>query len=98
MNSLCVVSVVVDLNQIWVEATISMPGSDKKLNSRDIETRIKKTENEISHLRDMFAHRNTHGGKRFRARKISIENNIDHAQKRLSQLNIAHQRIQFLND
>lgn len=62
---------------------VILPHSDKVLSSSDIDKKIEKTKSHISHLNGSLAHRNTHGGKRFRAKNISIKDLISSASKRL---------------
>jgi hypothetical protein len=63
-----------------------LPRSETLLSGAEITKKIIKTENHISYLMSHMPSRNTHGGKRFRARKISIENQITLAQQRLETL------------
>lgn len=50
-----------------------MPYSDKVLTETQLEEKIEKLRSHIEHLTNQIAQRNTHGGKRFRHRKISLQ-------------------------
>ena len=65
---------------------VILPQTDKVLYLSDIEKKIEKTNNQLVHLEQKKGHRNTHGGKTFRARAISIED----------QKAVASQRLQLL--
>ncbi len=68
---------------------VILPHSDKVLSSSDIDKKVEKTKSHISYLSGGLAHRNTHGGKSFRAKNISIKDQISSASKRLELLESA---------
>lgn len=63
--------------------------SKKLLSSQDTDKKIERTERHIKHLVAQFPQRNTHGGKGFRAKRISILNQISLASNRLTSLRLA---------
>ena len=68
---------------------ITLPRSDKVLLEADIDARIAKAKVEIDHLTNRLAHRVKHGGKRFRARQISIKDQRELCTARLKELESA---------
>jgi hypothetical protein len=52
-----------------------------------LEKKIEKTETNIEHLTGALGHRKTHGGKNYRTRQISLNNQINSASKNLTLLN-----------
>lgn len=79
---------------------VILPRSDKVLLEADIDTRIAKAKSEIDHWKNRLAHRVTHGGKRFRARQISIKDQRELCTARLKELESAkaifvNQRIRY---
>lgn len=68
---------------------VLLPHSDKVLSLSDIDKKVEKTKSHISHLSGSFAHRNTYGGKSFRAKNMSIKDQISSASKRLELLESA---------
>lgn len=85
-------------NPQTLEQGVVLPHSSKIISENDIDSRINKTKNHINHLSESQAHRKTHGGKRFRARQISIRNQIEIASKQLTLLNEAKVIIVKLNN
>lgn len=65
---------------------VLMPYSDKVLTVTEIDAKIQKAKGEIDYLTKGLASRITHGGKRFRARQISIKSRIGLASERLTLL------------
>jgi hypothetical protein len=65
---------------------VILPQSSRILFESDIDTKIKKVRSHIDHLSNAQSHRKTHGGKRFCARQISLQNQIQHASRRLALL------------
>lgn len=59
---------------------------NSKLEISKLDQKIANTLGHIEHLKGQLAHRKTHGGKAFRAKKISIENQISEANERLKHL------------
>lgn len=72
---------------------VILPQSSKVLFESDIDSKIQKTKSHIDHLSNAQAHRNTHGGKRFRAKQISLRDQIDSSTKRLALLTSAKKVI-----
>ncbi len=66
-----------------------LPHSDKVLTSEDIDRKIKRTEERIVKLTQGMPHRNTHGGKSFRAEKRAAQDQVSLASQRLKLLNRA---------
>lgn len=77
---------------------VVLPHSHHVLFESDIDSRIKKTKGHIDHLFNAQSHRNAPGGKRVRARKISLQNQIQYASERLSLLVSAKAIIIKLNE
>lgn len=65
---------------------VVLPQSSKVLFEFDIDSKIKKTKSHIDHLSNSQAHRNTHGGKRFRAKQNLLKGQIDLSTQRLALL------------
>lgn len=63
-----------------------LPHSDKVLSETDIDGRIDTLNQHKQQLSNSLAHRNTHGGKRFRAKRISKENEMALVSKKLELL------------
>lgn len=57
--------------------------------------KIQNTKNHIAHLSEKIVEKKTHGGKRCRARKVSIKNQIQTSTARLSLLLTAKWAVQF---
>jgi hypothetical protein len=78
---------------------VILPHSEKILNAQDLDKKITKVKGHIEHLTAQQPHRNTHGGKAFRAKRISLQNQIALASDRLHLLQSAkatiNQRIQL---
>ncbi len=76
---------------------VVLPHSSKVLFEHDIDKKIEKTKGHISHLSNSQSHRNTHGGKRFRARQISLKDQVQYFSKELTLLTSAKEIIVKLN-
>jgi|GEM_PF-5677453 hypothetical protein len=76
---------------------VILPRSDKVLFACDINKKIEKVRSQIGHLNQSLSHRNTHGGKAFRARNISIKDQISSASERMELLQSAKTPIIELN-
>jgi hypothetical protein len=76
---------------------VILPQSSRVLFEIDIDTKIQKTKNHIDHLSNAQSKRNTHGGKKFRARQISLREQLDSSSKRLVLLTSAKEIIVKLN-
>jgi hypothetical protein len=63
----------------------------------DIDKKIEKTKSHLSYLSNSQSHRITHGGKRFRARQISLQEQVQSYSERLSLLTSAKKNIVQLN-
>jgi len=63
---------------------VMLPHSEKVLTASDLDKKIQKLRHHIEHLNGSIAHRKTHGGRHFRDRKISIQNQIDLANQKLN--------------
>lgn len=63
--------------------TMIFPRSDKFISFREIDKRIGKMSKHIHHLEQSLAHRHTHGGKKFRERKIALQAQLSKASKKL---------------
>lgn len=71
---------------------VILPHSNKFLTFQDIDERIKKTRDHINHLTQSVSHRqHTHGGKGYRARRVTVQNQIVLASKKLELLQSASQ-------
>lgn len=63
--------------------SVTLPDSDRVLFESDIDSKIKKTKRHIDHLSNAQSHRKTHGGKRFRAKQLSLRTQLDSTAQRL---------------
>jgi hypothetical protein len=72
---------------------VILPRSSKVFFESDIDSKIQKTKSHIDHLSNAQAHRNTHGGKRFRAKQISWRDQVDSYTKKLALLTSAKEVI-----
>lgn len=72
---------------------VILPHSNRWLNAADINIKIKQTKNHIAHLVQAQTHRQTHGGKRFRARQIALRTRSNIYVKRLELLSAAKAAI-----
>jgi hypothetical protein len=77
---------------------VMLPHSSRVLFDLEIDSKIKKTQKQIEHLSNAQSHRNTQGGKRFRARKISLHNQVELFCKRLTVLTLAKEIVINLNN
>lgn len=76
---------------------VILPRSDKVLFACDIDKKIERARSQIDHLNQSLSHRNTHGGKAFRARNISIRDQISSASERMKLLQLAKASITELD-
>jgi hypothetical protein len=67
--------------------------SEKVLSAQDLDKKIEKAKGQIEHLTAQLPHRNTHGGKGFRAKKISLQDQISLISDRLTMLQMAKAAI-----
>ena len=72
---------------------VILPHSGKVLSDQDLDARISKTVGHLEYLANAQAHRNTHGGKRFRSRKVSNLSQRQQASERLQTLQKAKQML-----
>lgn len=79
------------------ENGVILPHSARVLFEHDIDRKIAKTQGHISHLSSAQSHRNTHGGKRFRARQISLKDQVQYFSTELTLLASAKEIIVKLN-
>src|SRR5690242_997210 len=68
---------------------VILPRSDKLLFLAEIDQKIARTESQLGHLNNCLSERNTHGGKAFRSRHISLQDQISSASKRIELLQLA---------
>lgn len=73
---------------------IILPHSSRTLFESEINSKIKKAKSHIDRLSNAQSYRNTHSGKRFRARQISLRSQIDSSYKRLTLLLSAKEIIE----
>lgn len=71
------------VDPVTLRGGVILPHSSRVLFESDIDTKIKETKSQIDYLSNAQSHRNTHGGKRFRARQISLRDQLDSCSKRL---------------
>lgn len=76
---------------------VILPQSSGVLFESDIDAKIQKANNRIKSLSNAQSHRRTHGGKRFRARQISLQDQIKSTSKMLLLLETAKESIVNLN-
>ncbi len=62
---------------------VVLPGCSRVLSYEEVQQSIEKTENHILSLKDRIAERNTHGGKNYRTKTISLKDQISFAEQRL---------------
>ena len=72
---------------------VILPHSDNVLNAQNLEKKILKARAHINHLTAKTPNKGSHGGKRFRAKRISIQNQISDASQRLNVLQMAKAAI-----
>ncbi|MGD2169620.1 MAG: hypothetical protein PVI40_05225 [Chlamydiota bacterium] len=72
---------------------VILPRSEKILTYQDVDFRIEKVKKQIQHLTAQLPQRKTHGGKAFRAKKISLQQQISLASDRLNLLQTAKATI-----
>jgi hypothetical protein len=72
---------------------VILPHSDRVLFLSDVNSQIQRAKSQIDHLTYAQSHRNTHGGKRFRAKQISLRDQVDSCSKRLTLLTSAQDVI-----
>ncbi|ADI38901.1 putative uncharacterized protein [Waddlia chondrophila 2032/99] len=70
-----------------------LPQSSKISFESDLDKKIEKARKHIDYLSTSLPHRNTHGGKRYRARRASINQQIHLAKERLETLSRAKESI-----
>lgn len=73
---------------------VILPQSSRLLSESDIDSKIKKIKSHIDHLFNAQSHRKTHGGKRFCARQISLQDQTQNARQRLTLLMSAKDMFQ----
>ncbi len=76
---------------------VILPYSDKVLFARDIEKKIERARSQAGHLNQSLPHRKTPGGKAFRARKISIRDQVSSISERMKLLQLAKASITELD-
>lgn len=76
---------------------VILPHSDKILGSQDIDKKIESVKKHIAFMTQKLSHRNTHGGKRFRAREISSQDQISISRIKLELLQMAKTTITKVN-
>lgn len=68
---------------------VVLPHTNKVLSESEIDRKIQKAQNHIAHLNNGLSQRKTHGGKGFRAKRISLQDQISEATARLNLLQTA---------
>ena len=76
---------------------VILPYSSQILFESDIDSKIKKAKNQIDHFSKAQSHKKTHGGKRYRARQISLRDQVNWASKRLNLLTSAKEILSNLD-
>ena len=76
---------------------VILPKSDKVLFESDIDSKIQKIHSHIRHLSNAKAHRKTHGGKGFRGKQISLQDQINSSKNELALLILAKEKIAELD-
>jgi hypothetical protein len=76
---------------------VVLPHSDKLLSAQDIDKKIENTKKHIFHLTQQLPNRATHGGKRFRARVISLQDQISLSTQKFELLQMAKTTLTKLN-
>ncbi len=72
--------------RLYSMTEVILPYSEKPLNPENIDEKITTLSNHIAHLNSQLSQRKTHGGKGFRAKKSSLQNQISLATNRLNLL------------
>jgi hypothetical protein len=72
---------------------VYFPLSDKPINAQELEKKIEKAQNHIRHLEARIPHRTTHGGKTFRAKCISLKDQVAVTKESLIVMEIAQKKI-----
>ena len=76
---------------------VILPQSSRVFFESEIDIKIQKANNRIKYLSSAQAYRRTHGGKRFRAKQISLRNQMNSTSDELSMLSTAKAIIVKLN-
>lgn len=74
-------------------AGVVLPHSAKLRSSQEIDAKIEKTKRHLEYLTAQLPLRTTHGGKNFRAKKISLRDQISLASEELFQLRKAEKLL-----
>jgi len=82
-------SFTVSFQSSWDLPLVVFSNSEKAFSLQELEKKLLKTLRHIEHLADQICHKNTHGGKRFRTRQISLKDQIESSIERFDLLRTA---------